>query len=103
MDYQALKTELLAGHPVTGAYDADDALAADQLNAVNVTAQREVISASDIFETIGQAADNPGPGGCRANRPDVPYPCDVDGDVWGGNRYAHQPGCGGQRNGIPGG
>ncbi|MBT8147293.1 MAG: hypothetical protein KJN90_10605 [Gammaproteobacteria bacterium] len=35
MDYQALKAELLAGHPTTGAYDADAAVAATQLNAEN--------------------------------------------------------------------
>jgi len=42
MDYEALKTELDAGHPVTGAYDADDALAAGELNAVNVTVNSPV-------------------------------------------------------------
>jgi hypothetical protein len=35
IDYQALKAELLAGHPVTGPYDADNQIAANQLNAVN--------------------------------------------------------------------
>ena len=35
MDIDVLKTELLAGHPDTGAYNADDALAAGELNAVN--------------------------------------------------------------------
>lgn len=35
MDYTALAAELLAGHPVTGAYNADDDLAAAELNAVN--------------------------------------------------------------------
>ena len=42
MDYEALKTELDAGHPVTGAYDADDALAAAELNAENVTINEAV-------------------------------------------------------------
>lgn len=45
LDYQALKDELTAGHPDTGAYNADDALAADQLNALNrpvVAAAREI-------------------------------------------------------------
>lgn len=32
---QALKAELLAGHPDTGAYNADDQLAADEINALN--------------------------------------------------------------------
>jgi len=35
MDYQALKTELLAGHPTTGAYDASSETAVTQINAVN--------------------------------------------------------------------
>ncbi|MGI9202661.1 MAG: hypothetical protein ACR2Q3_01555 [Woeseiaceae bacterium] len=35
LDYLALKAELLAGHPSTGAYNADDQLAADELNALN--------------------------------------------------------------------
>jgi len=35
MDYQALKAELLAGHPDTGAYNVDDLLAAGELNAEN--------------------------------------------------------------------
>lgn len=35
MNIQALKTELAAGHPVTGPYSADHAQAAAQLNAKN--------------------------------------------------------------------
>ena len=35
MDYAALAAELIAGHPTTGAYDADSAIAAGQLNTVN--------------------------------------------------------------------
>lgn len=42
MDYPALKTELTAGHPVTGAYNADDQLAADQLNALNRPASASI-------------------------------------------------------------
>ena len=38
IDYQALKTELAGSHPVSGAYNADDQLAADQLNAYNIAA-----------------------------------------------------------------
>ena len=34
-DYVGLQAELLAGHPDTGAYNANDQLAADELNAVN--------------------------------------------------------------------
>lgn len=36
MDFEALQAELLAGHPVTGAYSADDASAAAELNAKNI-------------------------------------------------------------------
>lgn len=35
MNYIALKAELLAGHPDTGAYNVDNQLAADELNAIN--------------------------------------------------------------------
>jgi hypothetical protein len=52
VDYVALKAELLAGHPVTGAYDVDDALAADQLNAVNRTTTVAKLTASELFEAI---------------------------------------------------
>ena len=52
MDYLALRDELLAGHPDTGAYNADSQLAADQLNTVNRTLARDIMSASEIFEAI---------------------------------------------------
>lgn len=42
IDYVALKAELDAGHPVTGAYNADDQLAADELNLANIVVEREV-------------------------------------------------------------
>ena len=51
MDYQALKTELLAGHPGTGAYNADDQLAADELNALNISRNRTSMSGDEIFIT----------------------------------------------------
>lgn len=35
IDLNALKTELTAGHPTTGAYNVDDTLAAGELNAIN--------------------------------------------------------------------
>jgi hypothetical protein len=35
IDYAALQAELLAGHPTTGPYNADDAIAASELNALN--------------------------------------------------------------------
>jgi hypothetical protein len=55
IDYQALKAELLAGHPVTGAYDADDQIAADQLNAVNRQRNRTAMTGDEIFEATNQA------------------------------------------------
>lgn len=52
MDYIALKAELDAGHPDTGAYDADDSLAADQLNALNRTRNRTSMSGSEVLNAI---------------------------------------------------
>lgn len=49
MDYPALQAELLAGHPDTGAYNADDALAAGELNAVNRTIPRTSMNGDEIF------------------------------------------------------
>lgn len=54
MNYQELKTELLAGHPTTGAYNVDDQLAADELNAVNRTINKASLSGDEIFN----ATDN---------------------------------------------
>jgi hypothetical protein len=52
MDLAALKAELLAGHPVTGPYSADDAVAADQLNAVNRQPDRETLSGGMIAASV---------------------------------------------------
>ncbi len=52
MDYTALATELAGTHPVTGAYDADDAIAAGQLNAVNRTRLRP-LSMMELREWAG--------------------------------------------------
>ena len=41
---QALKAELLAGHPDTGAYNVDDAIAADEINALNRDAPADSIA-----------------------------------------------------------
>jgi len=49
MDLVALKAELLSGHPVTGAYDADNAIAADQLNAVNRSRNLSSLDGDQIF------------------------------------------------------
>jgi len=47
---QVLKTELAAGHPDTGTYDADHVLAADQINVVNRTRPRPVMSGDALFD-----------------------------------------------------
>ncbi len=47
-----LKAELDAGHPVTGAYNADDFIATDECNAVNVVRDRAILSAAVIFDEI---------------------------------------------------
>jgi len=54
MDYAALRAELddSGGHPVTGVYNVDDGLAADELNAINVVADVETLSGSQLFEAI---------------------------------------------------
>ena len=49
MDLVALKAELLAGHPDTGAYDADAATAATQLNAVNRTRNLTSLTGDVMF------------------------------------------------------
>ena len=53
VDYVALKTELDTGHPETGAYNIDDQLAADELNALNI----ERIRAEMTGQEIREAAD----------------------------------------------
>ena len=55
MDYQALKAELDAGHPDTGAYDADAQIAADELNTVNRTRQRDFVTGSEILNATDDA------------------------------------------------
>ena len=55
MDYQALKTELDAGHPDTGAYDADSTIAAGELNAVNRTIPRTSMNGDEIFVATDNA------------------------------------------------
>ena len=49
MDLVALAAELTAGHPVTGAYNADDALATQQINEVNIDVIRASMSGSEMF------------------------------------------------------
>ena len=55
MDYTVLKAELDAGHPDTGAYDADSAIAAAQINEPNrevakLTTPLEASDATDADE-----------------------------------------------------
>ena len=49
INYVKLAAELTAGHPVTGAYNADDALAAAELNALNIDNNAPV---SAMFEYV---------------------------------------------------
>ena len=59
LDYSGLQAELLAGHPNTGAYNADDALAADELNALN---RPVAASAREIREFCLYTLHNEGSG-----------------------------------------
>lgn len=54
MDYAALTAELTAGHPGTGAYDADAATAAGQLNALNRDRNRETMTGSEVLNNIDE-------------------------------------------------
>lgn len=58
MDYAALRSELDAGHPVTGAYDANDQIAADQLNAVNRQRNKASLTGDEIFTATSPAEYN---------------------------------------------
>ena len=49
INLQALKDELTSGHPVTGAYDADDATAAGQLNALNRSRNKSSLTGDEVF------------------------------------------------------
>jgi len=55
MDYIILRDELLAGHPVTGAYNATDQLAADEINAVNVSTNLSILTGDVIFNATDNA------------------------------------------------
>lgn len=55
MDLQVLKNELTAGHPGTGAYSANDATAADQLNARNRQPDRESLTGGMLAASIVRA------------------------------------------------
>lgn len=51
-NYPALAAELLAGHPVSGAYDPDPQLAADQINALDTVVDKEHLPSALIFDAI---------------------------------------------------
>lgn len=55
MDLTALKAELLAGHPGTGPYDADDATAAGEMNAVNRTLPKASLTGSEVLNAVDTA------------------------------------------------
>ena len=55
MDIAALKAELIAGHPDAGPYDADAAVAAGQLNAVNRTRPRASMTGSEVINAVDPA------------------------------------------------
>lgn len=52
---QLLRTELDAGHPVTGAYDADHEIAATQINAKNLTRPKPTVTGSEILNATDDA------------------------------------------------
>lgn len=54
MDYAAIQIELLAGHPISGAYNVDDKLAADQMNVLNIIRVRSNMTGAEFLD----AADN---------------------------------------------
>jgi len=51
-DYVGLNAELVAGHPDTGAYDADHQLAANQLNLVNRIRNRVSVTGKEVKDQI---------------------------------------------------
>lgn len=51
----AIKAELLADHPITGPYDADNATATLQINAVNIVRNRTSMSGREIASHIDAA------------------------------------------------
>lgn len=50
--YADLAAELAGGHPVTGAYNVDNQLAADEINAVNRTRNRTSATGKEIKDQI---------------------------------------------------
>lgn len=54
-DYPLIQAELVAGHPDTGAYDADDQIAADQMNAMNRERIKASMTGAEIFDETDPA------------------------------------------------
>jgi len=52
MNLAALAAELTAGHPDTGAYDADAATAATEINAVNRSRNKTLMTGSEILNNV---------------------------------------------------
>ena len=52
MDLAALAAELTAGHPDTGTYDADSAIAATQINVVNRKKNRTSMTGSEVLNAV---------------------------------------------------
>ena len=52
MNLAALAAELTAGHPDTGAYDADAATAATEINAVNRSRNKTSMTGSEILNNV---------------------------------------------------
>lgn len=48
----SLISELIAGHPVTGVYNANATLAASQINAENVLVPKDTMTGSEILQSI---------------------------------------------------
>ena len=55
MNIPLLSAELIAGHPITAAYDADSTIAATQINLANVTRNRTTMSGRQIADEIVDA------------------------------------------------
>ena len=55
MSLAELKAELTAGHPDTGAYNADDGIAATEINAVNRTRNKTSLTGSEVLNNVNAA------------------------------------------------
>lgn len=56
--WEALREELDGSHPVTGAYSADNEIAASQLNAVNINRNRTSMTGREVADEIIDADYN---------------------------------------------